>query len=324
MNELRRDYFADQWVIIAADRARRPTDFVRPPPAGGATASPQGCFFCPGNEHKTPPSVASYFRAGDRLWHEADAPGQPPRTGWVARTFPNLFPAVKPGTAVAVSDRQMAAVGAHEIIVETPGHDRQPQGMSDAEIRLLFRVYRDRFAELAALPSVEYVSLFRNYGREAGASLAHPHSQAIAIPVVPGAIAGQHHRDYAGVVASEERSERRIVATDHTVAFAPFAAYTYETWVFPRRPRRNLAELSDLERDDFAITARDVLARLARLLGDPPYNYAFVQSIDQPVHMHLRIYPKLGIEAGFELNTGVRINSVPPEAAATSLREAGR
>ena len=319
MDELRRDYFTDRWVIIAADRAKRPTDFVKPRPP---EAPPATCFFCPGNERMTPPSNASYFLEEGQLRSEADVAGQPPLTGWAVRDVPNLFPAARPGEPQVFSSHRMAAVGAHEVIVETPDHNRQPQAMSDAEIRLLFRVYRDRFAAMAALPHVKYVSLFRNYGKEAGASLSHPHSQAIAIPLVPEAITEQYNRDYAKVVAAEEKSGRLVLATGHTVAFAPFApAYTYETWVFPRRPCRNISELTETERDDFAVVVRDVLARLASLLADPPYNYGFVQSIDRDLHMHLRINPKLGIEAGFELNTGVHINSVPPEAAAKSLRE---
>jgi UDPglucose--hexose-1-phosphate uridylyltransferase len=319
MDELRRDYFTDRWVIIAADRMKRPTDFVRPRPA---EAVPATCFFCPGNEKMTPPSNVSYFLEHGKLLCKADVEGQSPLTGWLVRDIPNLFPAVKPGEPEVFSSHRIAAIGVHEVIVEAPDHGKQPQGMSDAEIRLLFRVYCDRFAALSTLPYVKYISLFRNYGKDAGASLSHPHSQIIAIPIVPESITEQYHRDYAKVIAAEEKSERLILATDHTVAFAPFAAaYTYETWVFPRRSCRNITELTDVERDDLAAATRDVLARIARLLSDPPYNYAFVQSIDKDLHMHLRIYPKLGIEAGFELNTGVHINSVPPESAAKSLRE---
>ena len=319
MDELRRDYFTDHWVIIAADRAKRPTDFARPRPP---EAVPPTCFFCPGNERMTPPSKASYFRDGEKVRCEADTEGQPPLTGWVVRAIPNLFPAVRPGEALSVSVRQITAAGVHEVLVETPGHDRQPQRMSDDEIRLLFQVYRDRYQEVAQLPYVKYISLFRNYGKGAGATLSHPHSQMIALPIVPEVITEQYNHDYAKVIAEEEQSGRMVLATRHTVAFAPFAAaFPYETWVFPRRPCRNIAELTDAERDDLAVATRDVLARMAKLLSDPPYNYAFVQSTDKSLHMHLRICPRLGTAAGFELNTGVNINSVPPEAAAKSLRE---
>jgi UDPglucose--hexose-1-phosphate uridylyltransferase len=270
----------------------------------------------------TPPSKASYFLEHETLLCKTDAGGQPPLTGWLVRDIPNLFPAVRPGEPEVFSTHRTAAVGVHEVIVETPDHGKQPQVMSDAEIQLLFRAYRDRFAALAALPYVKYLSLFRNYGKDAGASLSHPHSQIIAIPIVPESVTEQYNRDYAKILAAEEKSDRLIMATEHTVAFAPFAAaFTYETWIFPRRPCPNIAGLTDVERDDLALVARDVLARIAKLLSDPPYNYAFVQSIDKNLHMHLRIYPKLGIEAGFELNTGVHINSVPPESAAKSLRD---
>lgn len=315
MNELRRDYFLDRWVIIATDRARRPSDFIkaREPPAGT-----QGCSFCPGFEDRTPPSKASYFDDS----HLPDEPGKPPLTGWTVRVIPNLYPAVKQEGVMLMNDRGMSASGVHEVIVETPLHDHHPQFMSDGEIKRLFRVYSDRYAEIAGIPYIRYISLFRNYGREAGASLVHAHSQIIALPIVPEVIKEQKGLDYGRVVAEESGSPRAILDSAHTLAIAPFAScYTYEAWVIPKRKRRNLAEMTDEERDDFAVAARDVLAKLSKLLSDPPYNYAFVQSVDDDVYMHLRIYPKLGIEAGFELNTRVHINSVTPESAAKSLRE---
>lgn len=321
MNELRRDYYTDRWVIIATERSRRPTDFVKP---RLTESSAQPCSFCPGNERMTPASKASYFR-NDGLEHEADPECQPPRTGWLVRTIPNLYPAVKPDGERLLSEHMMTASGVHEVIVETPAHNKQPQRMSDDEIKLLFRVYGDRYATIAKLPYVKYISLFRNFGKEAGASLAHPHSQIIALPIVPEVIREQYYHDYTRIIKDEEKSERLIEAREHSVAFAPFAsAFTYEVWLFPRRPCRNITEMTDAERDDLAVLLRDVLAQLSKLLEDPPYNYAFVQSPADPLHMHIRIYPKLGIEAGFELNTGVNINSVPPEAAAKSLRDIGQ
>jgi UDPglucose--hexose-1-phosphate uridylyltransferase len=315
MNELRRDYFLDLWVIIATDRAKRPSDFIK----ARVEAEPQDCSFCPGMEVKTPPSKASYFADGAV---KADEPGKPPLTGWTIRVIPNLYPAVKAEGVMLMDGRSMSASGVHEVIVESPLHDRHPQFMSDEEIKRLFAVYRDRFRDIAEIPYVKYVSMFRNYGKEAGASLAHAHSQVIALPIVPWRIREQYGLGYGGVIAREAASPRMILDTGHTVAFAPFAScFTYEAWVFPKRPCRNIAELTDTERDDFAVATRDVLARLSKLLSDPPYNYAFVQSASDDMHMHLRIYPKLGIEAGFELNTGVHINSVTPESAAKSLRE---
>src|SRR5208337_5677259 len=153
----------------------------------------------------------SYFLENGQLRSEADVSGQPPRTGWLVRDIPNLFPAVTPGEATASSTRQIAAAGIHEVIVETPDHNKQPRVMSDLEIKLLFLVYRDRYAAISKLSYVRYISLFRNFGKEAGASLSHPHSQVIAIPVVPALITEQYGHDYSGVIATEEQSDRLIM-----------------------------------------------------------------------------------------------------------------
>jgi UDPglucose--hexose-1-phosphate uridylyltransferase len=325
MNELRRDYFLDRWVIISTERARRPTDFARhdspEPTSRNDTKAGGSCSFCPGAELKTPPSKASYFLNDSHLYSEPDVAGEP-REGWIVRVIPNMYPAVEPGLVHAISETEVSASGMHEVIVESPVHDRHPQFMGDEEIKRLFTVYRDRFKAISEAPYVKYISLFRNYGKDSGASLSHTHSQIISLPIVPPVISEQFGLDYGKVVEAESQGPRLILESEHTVAFAPFAScYTYEAWVFPKRPCRNIVELTEAERDDFALVARDVLARISKLLADPPYNYAFVQSPGEKMHMNLRIYPKLGVEAGFELNTRVHINSVPPEAAAKSLRD---
>lgn len=324
MNELRRDYFLDRWVIISTGRAKRPSDFIqnKAPAAGGDVAYVPECSFCQGYEHKTPPSKASYFIEEGHICQKPDIAGEKPFTRWVVRVIPNLYPAVEPGDMRTTSETAMVASGVHEVIVESPLHNRHPQFMSDEEIKRLFTVYRDRFEAAAKVPYVKYVSLFRNYGKEAGASLSHAHSQLMALPIVPAVIEEQFGLDYSEVLGAEARGPRLIMESEHTLVFSPFAScLTYETWVFPRRRCKNIAGLSAEERDDFALAARNVLSRMSKLLGDPPYNYAFVQSVSEDMHMNLRIYPKLGIEAGFELNTRIHINSVPPEEAARSLRD---
>ncbi|MCD1294669.1 galactose-1-phosphate uridylyltransferase [Methanocella sp. CWC-04] len=336
MNKIRRDYFTDHRVIIATERAKRPTDFIKEKPSAankikcpacGKTVSDEGnacqaCAFCAGNEHLTPPGKTIYYSSTVGICQDADIDGKPRRSDWLVRVIPNLYPAVKPEDPESGQYEEMVASGVHEVIVESPEHGRQPQFMSDDEIKLLFQAYSDRFIEVSRLPFVRYVSIFRNHGKDAGASLSHPHSQLITLPVVPGMIRDQFDKDYTKIMVKEENSPRLVLTTEHTLAFAPYASsFPYEIWVFPRKPRKNISELTVEERDDFAIAMRDVLSRLYRLLSDPPYNYCFMQSVSEDMHMHIRICPKLGMLAGFELNTGMNINSVPPEDAARSLRE---
>ncbi|HEY3422218.1 MAG TPA: galactose-1-phosphate uridylyltransferase, partial [Methanocellaceae archaeon] len=211
MNELRRDYFLERWVIISTERAKRPNDFMDNKAVGEQRGQGCGreslkavddCSFCAGNEGKTPPSKASYFNYSPRPQCKADVAGKP-WAGWNVRVIPNLFPAVEPGEARAMGETDISASGFHEVIVESPIHGRHPQFMSDAEIKLLFTVYRDRFKAISEAPEARFISLFRNYGKEAGASLSHAHSQLISLPIVPTVISEQFGLDYTKVIESE-------------------------------------------------------------------------------------------------------------------------
>jgi len=45
--------------------------------------------------------------------------------------------------------------------------------------------YEQRINELKKDGRFRYISIFKNYGEVAGASMEHPHSQVIALPVAP-------------------------------------------------------------------------------------------------------------------------------------------
>jgi len=333
LTELRRDYLAERWVIIAKERGMRPSDFkvekASRPPSGA-------CPFCPGNEHMTPPAKFLYLEEDGRLTVKADCDGERLK-GWLVRVIPNLYPALRPdvkplehvnGFRVCVG-----GAGVHEVIVETPRHEVHVHALDDRQLNLVFRVYAERFRSLAAVPYVKYVSLFRNHGRMAGASLSHPHSQIIATPIVPPKISEEtssFRRSWDGsscildeVLEYEAGSDRFVDENRDAVAFCPYASTApFEVWVTPKRHVKNIAELTESERASFALLARRVLKALHDLLGDPPYNYVFHQSLSrEEYHMHLRILPKLSTYAGFELNTGIIINTVLPEEAAKHLRK---
>ena len=175
MPQLRKDPITGRWVIIASQRARRPTDFIRQPvPAPAATP----CPFDAGNEAKTPPEVLAYRNSGGR-----DQPG------WRVRVVPNKFPALR---IEGDLDRQgegmydkMNGIGAHEIIIETPDHATSLSEMPERQIQEVLRAVQDRVNDLKRDFRFRYIILFKNHGEAAGASLEHPHSQLIALPVVP-------------------------------------------------------------------------------------------------------------------------------------------
>src|SRR5665647_1028608 len=187
-NELRKDYLLDRWVVIAIERSRRPTDFVKPKPETAKTAV---CPLCVGNETMTPPAIMLYQKENGEVKRRQDPlSGERPKN-WLVRVIPNLFPAFSPPKQpkdqkqIIQNESLWNAIGQHEVIIESPNHDEDPADADLPQLELVINAYIDRLKELSVKPYVKYISIFRNYGLEAGASLSHAHSQVIATPMVP-------------------------------------------------------------------------------------------------------------------------------------------
>lgn len=337
-NELRKDYLLNRWVVIAAERSRRPTDFAKP-----RTESVQKtlCPLCPGNEHLTPPAVLLYLKSNGEMVKDKDTE-KLRHKNWLIRCIPNLYPAFAPPKVpsdmekIMKSDNFGLAVGHHEVLVESPNHDEDP---ADAELSQLIHLtngYIDRLRDLSAKTYVKYVSIFRNYGKEAGASLTHAHSQIIATPMVPRTIREEMsaaHNSwniyrkciFCDILEKESKGPRLIHENSNFVVFSPYASiHPMEFWIFPKKHNSNILGLSHSEIESFAKTLKTSLKGLKDLVNDPPYNYGFHLSTDshsqEYYHWHLEVYPQLSIWAGFEKNTGMHINTVMPETAAAELK----
>jgi UDPglucose--hexose-1-phosphate uridylyltransferase len=317
----------ERWVIIATERARRPTDFT---PELSPVKGPAGCPFCPGGEDQTPP---------ERLRFGGPGPD------WTVRVVPNRFPALQADSDLEASgdgiyDR-MEGVGAHEVIVESPDHFASLGTMPVAAVTDVLLAYRERLAELRRDPRLEYVLVFKNHGAAAGASLEHPHSQLIATPILPEVVAEEvagaaryfrikERCVWCDIVRQDRRDGSRVVLeTGGFLAVAPFAPRVpYETWVLPIAHRASFEQHGVEEIEALAGLLRELIARFHRLLGDPPFNFALhtapVREADSDrFHWHLEFMPRLTRMAGFEWGTGFFVNPTPPEEAARFLREAG-
>ncbi|MBI2550111.1 DUF4931 domain-containing protein [Candidatus Woesearchaeota archaeon] len=319
MIELRKDYVLDRWVILAPSRKKRPRDFVRQPAA--VSAGSNVCAFCRGNEKLTPPEIGRI--------NSPDSSGD-----WSMRWFPNLFPAVEEsGQREVRTDNTFytfsAAYGSHEIIVETPFHDRQLWDFSDKEVRQLLQVYCDRIADLGKRNSIKYVAVFKNHGIEGGASLAHSHSQIMSTNILPSLIreetaAMKNYKScpYCSIINSEKNSYRRCFENDHAVAFTPYASrFNFEIWIFPKRHFRQLSGATQEELAGISRLLQQALAKLKEL--NAPYNYVLHYlpvAEDGDFHFHIEMQPRFSIWAGFELTTDIIINSVAPEDAAKFYR----
>ena len=331
MHELRKDPITGRWVIIASERASRPTDFVidRQMPSGGT------CPFCYGSEDRTPPEVLAY-RPGTT---PADTPG------WRVRVVPNKYPALRIegllGRRAAGMYDLMNAVGAHEVVIECPAHSSQLADLSTAEVTDVVRAYRDRFVDLKRDPRFRYILIFKNQGAEAGATLEHAHTQIIATPVVPKRVseeiagARQHFEQrerciYCDILHQEIDLGTRVVSrNEHFVVVAPFAArFPFETWILPVEHTAYFEAIPAEQVESLAAALRDTLRRIHSALDGPAFNYVLHTAptggdrVDETYHWHLEIMPKLTRVAGFEWGSGFYINPTPPEAAADVLRRA--
>ena len=331
MHELRKDPVIGRWVIIASERAGRPTDFVidRQMPSGGS------CPFCYGSEDRTPPEVLA-FRA----------PGTAPDTpGWRVRVVPNKYPALRIegglGRRASGMYDLMNAVGAHEVVIECADHRLQLGDLPEAQVSEVIWAYRHRFADLAKDQRFRYILVFKNQGAEAGATLEHAHTQIIATPVVPkrvteeldGARLHYEQRErciFCDIIRQELDTRVRVVSADeHFVVLAPFAArFPFETWILPIRHSAQFETLQPPEITALAATLRATLRRLHVALDGPPFNYVLHtaptrgDAVREHYHWHIEVMPKLTRVAGFEWGSGFYINPTPPETAAAALREA--
>ena len=331
MPELRKDPVTGRWVIIATDRARRPSDFTRepvPPP------SARFCPFCPGNEQKTPPEILAYRHEG--------GPNQP---GWRVRVVPNKFPVLGiEGELNRQGDGmfdRMNGIGAHEVIIETPDHNTTIADMPEKQLEEVLYAFRDRMNDLKRDRRFRYILVFKNFGEAAGASLEHPHSQLIALPVIPKRVkeeldGAKLYHDfkercvYCDIIRQEEASGvRLVIETDRFVALEPYAPrFPFETWILPRRHESHFEDAEPAMLQNLAWVLRATLRKMDRVLEHPAYNFilhsAPVQEADLIYyHWHFEIIPKLTKVAGFEWGTGFYINPTPPEESAKFLREAG-
>lgn len=331
MAELRRDPITGRWVIIETDKIKRPSDYVveQHPKKGGI------CPFCPGNEHMTPPEIDAH-REGEI---------KPNAPGWQTRIIPNKFPALRiegnlDRSGMGMYD-MMNGIGAHEVIIENPDHNKELSDLMDHNVEKVIWAYRNRSLDLRGDQRFKYILIFKNYGATAGATLEHPHSQLIALPIVPKRVieemrwAGRYYEYrerclFCDIIHQDIDERERIVAENKSfIALAPFVSrFPFEISIYPKLHCADFSHIQKEEIIDLARILRETLLRVKVALRDPSYNYIIHTSPIETVertdyHWHIEIMPRLGRTAGFEWGSGFYLNQTPPEVAAEVLREVG-
>jgi len=330
LSELRKDPVTGRWVIIATGRQKRPSDFHL---ERTKIIREEHCPFCAGREGMTPPEVLAFRQNG----HSANGPG------WDLRVVPNKFPALQVEGSLdregeGLFDR-MTGIGAHEVIIESPDHQKSLATMSEPEIERVLWAFRERVADLKNDRRFRYIIVFKNHGSAAGATLEHSHSQLIALPIVPDFVreeldgAERHFSAkercvFCDIIRQEIASGVRVVH-DNTdiVALAPYASrFPFEMWLLPKHHGARFEEAPRRTYEGLARMLKWVLLRMNRALESPDYNLIVHSSplqedVNDFYHWHIELMPKLTRTAGFEWGTGFYINPTAPEEAAEVLRD---
>ncbi len=311
VNEIRMDCI-ERKVIIAEKRKKRPH----------ISKEKKACPFCPGNEHLTP---AEIYRV--------------PKKNWKVRVIPNKYPALSKDILKEVKKtncfRALSPFGYHEILIETEKHGTDYYDMKVSDIELALKVTRKRYCELKKIDGISYVSIFKNFGKDAGESIRHSHLQILGTPIFPKRIREKmlnlekffETSKNCGICKSIEQEKRDkvrvIYENEDWIAYCPFVSiFPYLFDIVPKRHISDIEELKSRELHTLAKTIKKTFSALKKVLGNL-YTYNIVYNNfprAEFFHFYLSVYPRITEIAGAEL-FGLYINIKSPEKAAKELRK---
>ena len=335
-------------VLVATARSMRPKKPEELAPRD-TRKHVDTCPFCRGNEHKTPPVILTYPPDSSE-W----------QIRMVENLYPVLGDDREQAAFNFGLQQTIDGYGRHEVIIDHFEHGVALFEMSDAHLTALFGVYQTRMRQLYKSDErLQYVLIFKNFGPAAGASIPHTHSQVIAMPVVPENVeaevrnsaahyAKQHHCIFCALIDEALTFEatiydrnsgavrRRINVGQYVVergekfiAIKPFASrYEWEVHILPLQHQAEFLDLSAADMPDLARVLRRTMARLDAVIGGAQFNF-FLHSVPHDhdrhnnaasYHWHLEICPRTSIPTGFELGSGLFVNTISPEQAAERLR----
>ncbi len=336
MHELRKDILLGRWVAILSD-SRAPAEY---PLAHEEKNEQDNCALCANREHETPAEITSIRRPSTRK----NAPG------WWVRAIPSFHPLFQiegelGRKGVGIYDR-MNSIGANEILIESPEHNKRPEDLGIEQMIRVITLYRDRVADLHKDARLRYVLIYKDSGKEAGAIFSHPVSLLMATPVIPRTVkdeldnAKQYYSYkerciFCDIMSEELRvGERIILETRNFVAFCPYAGqFPFESWIVPKRHCCAFHEITDDEIEDMGLILMSVLQKLRKVFNDPPFNYyihtapnmvprrGHWHTLGEDFHWHLELIPRLVSTSGFEWGSGFYVLHTSPENAAKYLRE---
>ena len=227
--------------------------------------------------------------------NESMTPPEIARAGepWQVRVFPNKYPATE----------------THEVIVESPRHDAP---FEECDAFAAVEMYAARYHAMKA----RYVSIFKNSGTRAGASIAHAHSQVLGVPFVPPRVQREIDGFTRAAACPLCAPDGEIIeSNDELLWIAPrAAAVPYQQWIVPRRHANEMTPSPALA---------ELLQHAARASAAvaSSFNWIFMNFPGaERAHWYVDVVPRIAAFAGFEIGSGSGINMMDAKASAAALR----
>ncbi len=332
----RKDIVSGDWILVASSIQKKPNFFAKS--LKRPKTSKQGCpFEYPQKTQKVTPL----------FWcprPEARGEAREKLSSWFVQAIPNKFPVLTPHKTcpIPLSEgpyKKMQGVGFQELVI-TRDHDRSLGFMTREEIGLVLTTYRERYLSLKKEKCVEYILIFHNNGSRAGATVPHPHSQILALPIIPPDVgrsllgSQRYFHEYRKCVhctmlKKELNDKERIIYKNKDfVVLCPYASrVSFEVRLFPLKHNPNFEDMNEAACESLADAVRVIFSKLKKAMNDPDYNFFIHTAPTQASHMehyhwHLEILPRTSIWGGVELGTGIEIVKVPPEEGAKILKKA--
>lgn len=310
MSKFRQNPISKDWTIISTERKKRPVD-VGPKSASSAV---ERCPFCVGNEDMAPDEAY-------RL-----PVGTTDNDQWQVRVIPNKYP---------ITDF-------HEVIIHSPGHEKDIDELSLEQVEFILRTYVDRYNFYKNERADFYIHLYNNAGKEAGASIKHPHSQLVVFnqtpkDVIEEIVGAKEYFEkegecpYCALLGREFGSKERLVLeSEYFAVLTPFESeWPYEITIIPKKHQADFGLISGEELSDFALVLQQTLRAYNKTLSNPARNF-WIHSLpireDSDLrakfyHWHLDLIPRIKTLGGLELGAGIMVDDrVGPEEAARELR----
>ncbi len=339
-SEFRQNPVSLDWVIIATGRAKRPHQFKEKRKIE-KVSSIKDCPFCNLKILERQKLIFAYLKE-KKIKGSWEAPLERIPEDWQVISISNKYPALFPRMTLEKETdgiyQKIDGVGFHEVVI-FKDHYLQVADLDKDQIFRIIETYKERFLDLKKYPFINYVAIFTNWGKEAGATIFHPHSQIIAMPVIDPDLnrslkgSENFYKKYKKCIYCEmlkeslKGKERIVFENEDFVVLTPFAStVAFELRIYPKKHQSYFEEISKNEIKSLAEVLKVSLFSLKKALNNPSYNF-FIHTAPcdgkkrDYYHWHLEIYPKTSIWAGFELCTGIQISTIKPEDSARYLRK---